>query len=63
MDPKTAVKVALTKRQMTVGELAARLGVPPQSVSRTLNTPVPNGKSLWPRILAALSLRVEVVED
>lgn len=60
VEPKTVVKVALAQRDMTLGELARRLGIPAQSLSRTLKTSVVNTQSHWPGILEALDLEVEV---
>ncbi|WP_161883864.1 transcriptional regulator [Deinococcus alpinitundrae] len=58
MDTKATVKVELAKREMTMLELAAQLGIPQQSLSRTLQTSPVNQRSHWPAILEALGLEV-----
>lgn len=60
MDPRTVVKVALAERGMTLSELANRLGVPQQSLSRTIQQSPLNGKSHWPKILDALGLEIVI---
>lgn len=60
MEPKTVVKVALAEREMTLTELARRLDVPQQSLSRTLQQSPLNGKSHWPKILEALGLEIVI---
>jgi lambda repressor-like predicted transcriptional regulator len=60
MDVKRIVKVELAKRGMTMQSFAKELGIPQQSLSRTLNTPPVNQKSHWPKIMEALELEVEI---
>ena len=62
-DPKTAIKVELARREMTLTALAEKLGVPQQSLSRTLRGSPVNQKSHWPSILKELGLKVVLVPD
>ncbi|GAA3995062.1 hypothetical protein GCM10022631_01430 [Deinococcus rubellus] len=41
-------------------ELAAQLGIPQQSLSRTLQTSPINQRSHWPAILEALDLEIVI---
>ncbi|AFD27458.1 helix-turn-helix domain-containing protein [Deinococcus gobiensis] len=60
MNLKTIVKIELAKREMTQTELAEQIGIPQQSLSRTLRTPALNQRSHWPKILDALGLELVV---
>ena len=60
MNPKTLVKVELAKRDLTMTEFAQQLGIPQQSLSRTLNAPAINHRSYWPKVLDALGLELVV---
>lgn len=62
MDPKTAVKVVLAKRGWSQTQLAEKLGIAPQTLSRVLGVPVVNHRSHWPDIMEELNLEVIVRE-
>jgi transcriptional regulator with XRE-family HTH domain len=60
MEEKIVIRTALAARNMTQGDLANRLGIPAQSLSRTLGVSVVNTQSHWPAILDALGLEVVI---
>ena len=60
MDTKAIVKIELAKREMTMLELAAQLGIPQQSLSRTLQASPIDQRSHWPKILEALGLEIVI---
>ena len=59
---RAAVEAELTRQALTKGELARRLGVTPQALSRTLKH-VEAERTLWPRILKELGLRLTIEKD
>lgn len=59
-DFKTSVKVELARRNSNLSQFAAELGIPQQSLSRTLQTSPVNQRSHWPAILEALGLEVVI---
>ncbi len=61
MDPRTEVNIALARKGLNLTALAKQLGVPQQSLSRTLKGEIVNQRSHWPAMLAALDLQVIVV--
>lgn len=59
---RAAVEAELTRKGLSKTELAQRLGVKPQALSRTLRH-VEGERTLWPRILKELGLRLTVERE
>lgn len=59
--PTRAVEKALTELGMNRADLARRLDVTPQALSRVLKVEqVAGQRSLWPKILDALNLEIVI---
>ena len=56
---RIAVEAELRRQHISKKDLAARMSITPQALSRTLNH-VEGERTLWPRILAALGLELTV---
>lgn len=62
VEVRAAVEAELVRQGISKGELAQRLQVSPQSLSRTLRH-VEDERTLWPRILKELGLRLTVEKE
>ena len=59
LNARTAVKIALAQRDMSLTNLAAKLGTHKSTLSRVVNDEQAiNARSLWPRVFAELGIEV-----